>query len=419
MSASRAPTVGARGAWHVSKLFGGRIRAEAGYDPRVVRRHALGSRSAVRNGDRTRILYLVDRAGGLGGAEQLSMSVVSRLDPERFERFVCFTRSSDPSVDRELRAAGVEIFHLHRSSRYDLRAWVRFIRFLRRMRFDIVHSHKHGANVWGAVGTTIARTPIFFAHEHSWSFEGDRRRILLDRFLISRRATRMIAVSESDRAAMIAVERIDPERIVVLPNGVPSTRVEARHDPRPVAGGAVSVAAVGARPEKRLDLVLRALALVRADGHDVRLQIVGPMSDEQVLRGLVAELGLEGVVSLLGPRRDVREILLETDIAVLGSEREGAPLALLEYMAAGCAIVATSVGGIPTMLEAGVEGVLVPPGDAQALADAIGALVVDEARRAALGGAARERHRRDFSLESVVARTTRLYEDDLRRIAAR
>ena len=102
---------------------------------------------------------------------------------------------------------------------------------------------------------------------------------------------------------------------------------------------------------------------------------------------------------------------------MLASEREGSPLAILEYMAAGCAIVATRVGGIPDMIHDGVEGLLVPPGDPVALAVSIGELAGDPTRRAELGRAARERQAQDFSLSAVVSQTVELYEEALGRPA--
>lgn len=261
--------------------------------------------------------------------------------------------------------------------------------------------------------STILRTPVFFAHEHSWSYSGDRFRILVDRLLIARRATRMIAVSDADRDAMIAVEKIDPSRIEVLPNGIPPTQAGDTTPLREELGlerNALVVACVGARPEKRVDILLRALPLLADVDPTFRLLVVGESTVERALRDLAAELGVEDLVSFLGYRGDVPSLLQLADIGVISSDREGSPLAVLEYMAAGCAIVATGVGGIPNMVEDGEEALLVEPNDPEALARALQRVLDDPQLRTRLSQAARKRQLRDFSLDEVVARTADLYE---------
>ena len=121
---------------------------------------------------------------------------------------------------------------------------------MRREKIEILHTHKHGSNFWGAIISLLTGVPVFLAHEHSWQYSGNRGRMLIDRFLIARRATRMIAVSAPDRESMISIEHIDPSKIVVIPNGitfdtpadVSAVRGELRLPP-----GALTIACVGVR----------------------------------------------------------------------------------------------------------------------------------------------------------------------------
>jgi glycosyltransferase involved in cell wall biosynthesis len=223
----------------------------------------------------------------------------------------------------------------------------------------------------------------------------------------------MIAVSDADRDAMIAVEKIDPSRIVVLPNGIPPADAGDTTPLREELGiepDTLVVACVGARPEKRVDILLRALPLLSDVDSTFRVLVIGDSSVDRALRDLSAELGVEDVVTFLGFRGDVPSLLNLADIAVISSDREGSPLALLEYMAAECAIVATGVGGIPKMVEDGEEALLVEPNDPAALADALRRVLDDPELRTKLARAARRRQLRDFSLDDVVAKTVDLYE---------
>jgi glycosyltransferase involved in cell wall biosynthesis len=365
-----------------------------------------------------RILYLLDCTGDVGGgAERLAVSVLTHLDPLAYDRYLCLSRPSAGLLVEQAQAAGVTILQLHRRSRYDILPWLRLIRFVRRERIDVLHSHKHGSNFWGAIVSILTCVPVFLAHEHSWTFSGNRLRILIDRFLIARQATRVIAVSAADRDLMISIERIPAAKIVLIPNGIPeaaenddqTARVELQ-----IPTHAVLLACVGVRTVKRVDLVLEALALLSDEQPSLYLLVIGDFATEvDKLRQIADSLGLASRVRFVGERRDVSRLLASADIAVLASDREGSPLAVLEYMAAGCAIVATRVGGIPAILRDGVEGVLVDPGQANQLAETIGELAQDATRRAELGRAARARQADDFSLRAVVRRTSELYGETL------
>jgi glycosyltransferase involved in cell wall biosynthesis len=116
-------------------------------------------------------------------------------------------------------------------------------------------------------------------------------------------------------------------------------------------------------------------------------------------------------VVLLGARTDVPEVLAALDVAVCASHWEGSPLSVMEYMASGLPIVATAVGGVPDLIEPGVHGLLVAPGDPVALAGAVARLLRDPAAARAMGRRARERQRREFDLGVMVRRLERLYVD--------
>jgi glycosyltransferase involved in cell wall biosynthesis len=170
-------------------------------------------------------------------------------------------------------------------------------------------------------------------------------------------------------------------------------------------------AVCGLRPQKALDVLVRAAAQLREELPDVRVAIVGDGPERSRLEGLVAELGLVDTVRLVGawPPAEVPDFVAALDVAVSSSDFEGTPLAVMEYMAAAKPVVATAVGGIPDLLEDGVHGLLVPPRDPAALARGIAELLHDPARRRALGERARERQRRELDFDVTVRRLEELY----------
>jgi len=340
------------------------------------------------------------------------------LDPDRFERTLCVTRW-DPAADvatavEELRGAGVRLLALERSTKLSLRAFGPLWSLMRRGEVDVVHAHKFGSNVWGTLLGPAAGVPVVVAHEHTWSYEGDPLRRLIDRELIARRSDAFIAVSREDLRRMIEVEGISPDDVIFVPNGIEARSSDRGAEVRRALGVATDAPLVatvaGLRPQKALDVLIRAAGLLARRLPRLRVLIAGEGSERPGLESLIEELGLQGVVTLLGVRSDVPDLLAAVDVAVSTSRFEGSPLALMEYMAAAKPVVATRVGGVPDLIDDGVHGLLVEPGDASAVAEAITRLLDDPGRAADMGRRGRERQAREFDLD-VMARTLEsLYE---------
>ena len=376
-----------------------------------------------RSGERLRVVTLLDSIRCAGGAERLAARLAVGLDPSRFERILCFTRSPKPmdreaaaAVSEEALAAGVELLTLERRGRMDLRAWTKLWSFLRSRRVDILHTHLFGSNVWGTTIGRMAGVPVVVAHEHGWSFSGSVMRRVLDRELVARHADLLLAVSRDYRDKMISVEGISPSDVLFLPNGIPSPQTGGSdRDVRAELGipsGAPVIGTVAAlRPEKALEVLLEAVVLIATEMSQVRALIVGDGLERGRLEALAAELGVTDQVIFTGIRTDVPDVLEALDVAVCCSDYEGSPLSVLEYMEEAKPIVATRVGGVPDLIEDGVEGVLVEPRDPAALAAAVTAMLRDRSVAAELGAQARERRRAEFDIEVMVTRLEALYED--------
>ncbi len=155
----------------------------------------------------------------------------------------------------------------------------------------------------------------------------------------------------------------------------------------------VPLVAIVARlvPIKAHEMFLRAAARVRERLPTSQFLVVGDGERRQALETLAGELGLGASVRFLGWRRDLERVYADAWVVALTSRNEGSPVSLIEAMAAGRPVVATRVGGVPDLVEEGVTGHLVPPGDADALARAMTDLLLDAGRRRAFGQAARAR----------------------------
>jgi glycosyltransferase involved in cell wall biosynthesis len=372
---------------------------------------------------RLRVVTLTDLLAPAGGAEQLALLIAKRLDPERFESTLCVSRWPPPpewdqSTHRaleQLDEARVRFLPLGRRRKLDLWIWARLARFLRHERVDVLHAHKFGSNVWGTLVGRMARVPVVLAHEHTWSYQGQPLRRFLDREVVARGATRFIAVSREDRRRMTDVEGIDPDRTLFIPNGVPASPPPTGRDVRAMLGirpGAPVIGLVGVlRPQKAISVLVHAAAVLRDEWPDAHVLVVGDGPERAPLEQLTRELGVHGMVRFVGHRSDVPDLLSVLDVAVCCSDFEGSPLAVMEYMEASLPVVATAVGGVPDLIEPGMNGLLVPPRDPQRLASAIAELLRDPQRARAMGARGRERRLNEFDIDVLVQRLEDLYRE--------
>ncbi|MFZ1994138.1 MAG: glycosyltransferase [Solirubrobacteraceae bacterium] len=362
---------------------------------------------------RLRVLSVLDSPTDQGGAERFALGLVSHLPRERFEPWVCSTRFATPEASELLADAGVSHISLRRTGKLDVHRLAGLALLLKAGRFDVVHAHMFGSNVWGTVLGKLCGVPVIIAHEHNWSYTGELMRRMIDRHVIARYATRFVAVSESNRTRMIELEGIPAEKVLVLPTAYIPHRVTDPSDIRAELGLSPSARVIGVaatlRVEKALEVMISAQAEVVQSSRDAHLVIAGDGPRREALEAQVASMGLTGHVHFLGARRDVTAILETVDIGALSSDWEGMPLFVLECMATGTPVVATNVGGLPEMIEHDRTGLLVPPRDPGALAGAIGALLADPERGRRLAAAAGERMH-EFTIDTVAHRFAHLYE---------
>jgi glycosyltransferase involved in cell wall biosynthesis len=282
-------------------------------------------------------------------------------------------------------------------------------------RIQVAHSHEFGMGVYGAIAARRAGSRhIITMHGGRYYAERRRRRAALR--WAARRSAALVAVSEATARDLRDTLQLADGAVEVVHNGIPF-RVGDRtalRDELGLASDELLIVAVGnLYPVKGHAVLLRAVADLQRSGALAsipwRLAIAGRGEEEGRLRALASEGGIADRVALLGFRQDVPDILAAADLFAMPSLSEGLPLALVEAMAAGLAVVVSQVGGVPEVAAAGREAILVPPGDPASLAAGLGRLLRDPEARAAMGAAARERALRDFSVSTMCEAYERLY----------
>jgi L-malate glycosyltransferase len=318
-----------------------------------------------------------------------------------------------------------------------LRAVWQLMRLARRMSqrsVQIVHSYNFYANVFALPAAWIAGTPVIIA---SIRDRGVYLTPMQQR--LQRQACKLadcVLVNAASIRDWLIEDGYDPERIVVIRNGIDADRfvVPRRPQLRAELGLPPTAPLVTMMsrliPMKGLEDFIDAAAFVSWHRPDIRFLIVGEATQSdhgtysvdnayrQTILDRIARLGLTDRVHLTGYRADIAGILADTTVSVLPSLSEGLSNVLLESMAAGVPVVATRVGGSPEIIDNGTTGLLVPPGDPQGLADAIGAVVDDLDLAKRLGAAGRQTVVDRFSMDRMVHATEQLYLDLLVRKAA-
>jgi len=303
-----------------------------------------------------------------------------------------------PELGRTLRAAD------------DLVAFVRIYRLLRRLEPDIVHTHTAKAGALGRLAAWLynatrrpRRRAVIVHTFHGHVLRGyfgpvASRAVRAAERALAHVSDRIVAISSTQRRDLVEVFRIAPARkVVVVPLGLDldalqrapdrggSLRAEAGFPAESIVCGYVGRLV----PIKHVDLLIRAFAEARRRQPRARLLVVGDGQCRVDLERLVAEVNLTGAVWFAGWRTDLIEVYGAMDVVALSSRNEGTPVALIEAGAAGKAIVATRVGGVPDVVETERTGLLVPDDDLGALALALERLMADPDLRVRLGAAAR------------------------------
>lgn len=350
---------------------------------------------------------------GPGGAERVLLSLAEEL--RRREHRVCPVGPAAGCgwLGERFRERGFEpeVFRLRRAVDW---ACVRgLLEVMRRRRVDVLHCHEFTMAVYGAAAGALLRRPVVITMHGGRGYEGRRRRRLALRWAV-RRSAFTTAVSPPTREALEKSLRLAPGSVRVIPNGVRPERGEREPVRRELGLGEdeLLVVAVGNLYRvKGHDVLLRALGWIATEHRTVpwRLAIAGRGSEEEELRSLSAELGIDDRVHLLGFRSDVPDLLAAADVFAMSSRSEGLPMALLEAMFAARPIVASAVGGIPEAVEDDRTGLLVPPDAPPELGRALVALMRDRSLAARLGRAARREASRRYGVEAMVDEYERLY----------
>ncbi|HET9361518.1 MAG TPA: glycosyltransferase [Vicinamibacterales bacterium] len=356
-----------------------------------------------------------------GGTENQFMTLSRSLDRHRFDVELACLRRVGPFLaeaegrSRPLREYPIDTFRSVRA----VAQQARLARHIVQRRIEIVHAYSFYGNVFAIPPSRLAGVPVVIASIRDRGPYLTPMQMRVQQY-VCRLATRVLVNADAVKDWLLD-QGYDPARIVVIRNGVDLCRFNAPGDPDAIrrelglAPGVPLVTVVSRLNHlKGVEDFLRAAAMLADRYPTVHFLVVGEAGEPDVhyltvLTRLADSLGIGGRVRFTGLRSDVPAVLASSTVSVMPSLDEALSNVVLESMAAGVPTVATRVGGTPEAIADGVTGLLVPPGDATAMAEAIARVLKDPGLAAALGCAGRRRIEERFSVDRMVEATEQLY----------
>jgi glycosyltransferase involved in cell wall biosynthesis len=369
-----------------------------------------------------------------GGAQAVVRLLLDNLDKEEFD--VSLAVGNEGFLTRVATCDGVKVIVFPELVREispfnDCLALIKLWKFFRKERFDLVHTHSSKAGIIGRVAAKLAGVPVVVHTVHGFPFH-DFNGSLQNRFyeMLERFAAKMtdhlICVSEKDRIKALQEGLMSEDDITTIPPGIDlrkydlNVRANLKEKEFQFAPSDQVVGMIARLDKQKApkDFVLAA-ERVLSQLKQVKFILVGDGELWPFVTELVKAKNLSSNFVLAGSRTDIPELLASMDIYVLPSLWEGLSISLLEAMAMGKAVVATDIPGTREVVDNGVNGVLVPPSNPEALGNAILSLLRDPQRARAMGRAARKLVEQEFGVKNMTMKTRGLYRRMIERRCSR
>jgi glycosyltransferase involved in cell wall biosynthesis len=363
---------------------------------------------------KTNIMFVVP-AFGFGGLERVVLDLIKGMDRSKYHLSLCSFMDPHPGMIESARELNVALHVLPKGNGVNCFLPFRLSSLFLRKHVRLVNAHDIGATLYAAPAARLAGVRHVIHTDHSQILT-IRRFLPVYRWVFQHGISHATAVSEHLRRHLLDTFSLSEERVTTIPNGIDVGRfavpldTSSLHRELGIREGELVIGSIGRLTEQKgMEYLVKAFARLSQRRSDMKLIIVGDGELRQSLESLAHRLLVGERVVFTGIRTDIPHLMRLFDLFALPSLWEGQPITIVEAMAAAKPIVATNVGGNAEILHRGEFGVLVPPGDENALADAISALLSDAARARELGKKAASRAERELTSASMVRRYEELF----------
>lgn len=374
-----------------------------------------------------KVLHLIRLAEG--GMKEHFLNLVKNLNQDRFSLFAAGPFSQDTAND--LKQSGIAVYSVPMARNIqplkDLASLIAIKRILQREKIDLIHLHGSKAALLGRLAAQIARTrsSIFTVHNFILDNYKSRSKKMLFTFIeqcLAHSTSKIITVSEALKKELMEKQQLPPEKVITIYNGIelekfpltlPNLNLKEKLGlpPNSIVVGTVSRLI----PEKGLQYLLQSAYQIKKEAQEKEIVflIVGEGPYRANLEKMCLTMELGDRVFFTGYRTDIQGLLGLMDVFVLPSLSEGLGVALLEAMAMGKPVIGSQVGGIPEVIEDGINGYLVPPADSLALTFSILRLISGKEQLKVVEKEARKIIEERFSLKKMVERVEKVYWETL------
>ncbi len=373
---------------------------------------------------RVKILHIITRLAA-GGAQRIAASIAGTLDRDKYEvTFASGLQDFCKDIKDEWNIDVTIIPNLVREINplKDLIALIRLYFFIKKNRFDIVHTYTSKAGILGRVAAKLAGVPIILHSPRGSIFHsvyyGPKARFLLRRLenFAASFTDKIITCSEDEKKDYLENRIGTRDKYITIYSGLKEDDFLKSYDGNSkrrelgISDDAILIGSVARlAPEKGHIFCLEAFRMLADKFPKVILLVVGGGPLRRDVEAKIDGLGLNNNVVMTGHRGDVLEIFASLDISLHTSMWEGLPRTIIEAMFMGKPIIATKVGGIPELIEDGITGILIQPNDKEALVSAVATLINDKSLAKRFGDTARVHAKEKFGLGTMIKNMTDLY----------
>lgn len=376
-------------------------------------------RHTIKN-NRIKVLQLISTLW-IGGAEKVVSDIALNLDPHRYDVRVCCIKKKGVLAE-DLERKDIPVYLLsHSGKKRSYISGFRLLNLIRSEKISILHSHGTAAFFDGAFAALFGRVPLYIHTFHFGNYPHYPSKYIFGERFASKVPHHLVSVSNHQREKLIQLQRIPAGRISTIYNGVVENHgignkelIEGKKKELNIAGNNIILGSAAVLSnQKGITYLLDAAKIVINSFKNVKFVIVGDGKLKTELEEKTKSLGLSNYVTFTGWRTDVPEVLLTFDVFLMSSLWEGLPVALLEAMAAGKSVVATSVGDNPLIVNNGITGYIVPPKKPEEMAESILKIINNPNKMRQMGEAALRQYKTKFTMHKMIQNYSNLYEEFL------
>ena len=385
--------------------------------------YLLNPETNTQHKPKIKLLWIIDSLGR-GGAENLMPTILGNIDKNRFDQRVCVLQDRDGNpVAGELQAIGIPVDFVPVPRLRNLSSLPRLLFYLRKEKPDIVHTQLEFSATLGCLATRLLGIPnvsTFHVIHDPGTVKLTRWRYKFMWASYRYFANLILAVSDSVRNNIIEAGKIPPSKVFTLHNGIELERFSeispdianvSKKDFGIPENSIVLITVAVLRPPKGIQYILEAIPQILEEIPNAYYLIVGDGEHRNTLEEKAETLKISGHIRFAGYRSDIPELLALSDIFILPTLNDAFPTVLIEAMAAGKPVIASKIGGVPEIVQETINGILLPPGNPDAIRDACIRLIQDKELSERFAKASVKIANEKFGIMGQVKKLEQLYTD--------